>query len=179
MTPCELNAHPHASRHRPTASGTIFPVCLLESRSGRGAQTGLNHHGRAGMKHWHLGLLAAATASFVTSSAQAAPDFRVIRWDFTRICQIYDFGWGGRPIPSNYRVHPILAEFPRRSARRRATWRVTAAARSNRSINSRPAGGKDLSANCEAHLATLARRLSRGLRFCAVTRHNKISRRPR
>jgi hypothetical protein len=64
------------------------------------------------MKHWHLGLLAAATAFFVTSPAQAAPDFRVIRWDFTRICQIYDFGWGGRPIPSNYRVMtPPLPNF--------------------------------------------------------------------
>jgi len=51
------------------------------------------------MRHWHLGLLAAAAAFFVTSSAQAAPDYRVIRWDFTGICQVYDFGWGGRPIP--------------------------------------------------------------------------------
>ena len=64
------------------------------------------------MKHWHLGLLAAVAAFFVTSSAQAAPDFRVIRWDFTRICQIYDFGWRGRPIPSNYRVlTPSLPSF--------------------------------------------------------------------
>jgi hypothetical protein len=37
------------------------------------------------MRSWHLGLLAAATAFFVTNSAQAAPDFRVIQWDFTRI----------------------------------------------------------------------------------------------
>ena len=64
------------------------------------------------MKHWHLGLLAAVAALFVTSSAQAAPDYRVIQWDFTRICQIYDFGWGGRPIPSNYRVlTPPLPSF--------------------------------------------------------------------
>ena len=40
------------------------------------------------------------------------PTFRVIQWDFTRICQIYDFGWGGRPIPSNYRVlTPPLPSF--------------------------------------------------------------------
>jgi hypothetical protein len=56
------------------------------------------------MKHWHCGLLAAAAAFFVTRPAQAARDFRVIQWDFTRICQIYDFGRGSRPIPSNYRV---------------------------------------------------------------------------
>ncbi|HEY7232393.1 MAG TPA: hypothetical protein VH558_18705 [Pseudolabrys sp.] len=64
------------------------------------------------MKRWHLGLLAAAAAFFVTGPAQAAPDFRVIRWDFSRVCQIYDFGWGGRPIPSNYRVlTPPLPSF--------------------------------------------------------------------
>jgi hypothetical protein len=37
-------------------------------------------------------LLAAAAAFFVTSPALAVPDFRVIQWAFTRICQIYDFG---------------------------------------------------------------------------------------
>jgi hypothetical protein len=64
------------------------------------------------MKRWHLGLLAAAAAFFVTGPAQAAPDFRVIRWDFSRVCQIYDFGRGGRPIPSNYRVlTPPLPSF--------------------------------------------------------------------
>ena len=65
------------------------------------------------MRHWHLGLLTAAATSFVvTNSAHAAPDYRVIRWDFTRICQIYDFGWGGRPIPSNYRIlTPPLPSF--------------------------------------------------------------------
>jgi len=93
------------------------------------------------MKHWHLGLLAAAAAFFVTSSARAAPDFRVIQWDFTRICQIYDFGWGGRPIPSNYRVlTPPLPSF-RAAVWRKASWRVTAAARSNRAINIDPTGG--------------------------------------
>ena len=56
------------------------------------------------MKHLNVMLLAAATAFLVISPAQAAPDFRVIQWDITRVCQIYDFGLGGRPIPSNYRV---------------------------------------------------------------------------
>jgi hypothetical protein len=86
------------------------------------------------VKHWHLGLLAGAAAFLVTSSAQAAPNYRVIQWDFTRICQIYDFGWGGRPIPSNYRVltPPLRTSAPR--CVRRASWRVTAAAQSNGSI---------------------------------------------
>jgi hypothetical protein len=50
-------------------------------------------------------LLTVATSAFVfAGSAQAAPRFRVIQWDLSHICQIYDFGWGGRPIPSNYRI---------------------------------------------------------------------------
>ena len=40
------------------------------------------------------GLLAAGPA-------EAA--FRVIQWDVTHICQIWDFGLG-RPFPANYRV---------------------------------------------------------------------------
>jgi hypothetical protein len=74
------------------------------------------------MKHWHRALLAAAAAFLVTSPAQAAPDFRVIQWDFTRICQIYDFGWGGRPIPSNYRV--LTPRLPSFSAALRAKNRL-------------------------------------------------------
>lgn len=64
------------------------------------------------MRNWHLGLLAVTTAFFVTSPAQAARDFRVVQWDFTKVCQIYDFGWGGRPIPANYHVlTPPLPSF--------------------------------------------------------------------
>jgi hypothetical protein len=55
------------------------------------------------MKHLSLLLLGAVGAFFVLSPAQAA-DFRVIKWDITKVCQIYDFGWGLRPIPANYRV---------------------------------------------------------------------------
>jgi hypothetical protein len=55
------------------------------------------------MKHFSLLLLGAVGAFFVLSPAQAA-DFRVIKWDITKVCQIYDFGWGLRPIPANYRV---------------------------------------------------------------------------
>jgi hypothetical protein len=55
------------------------------------------------MNHFSLLLLGAVGAFFVLSPAQAA-DFRVIKWDITKVCQIYDFGWGLRPIPANYRV---------------------------------------------------------------------------
>ena len=55
------------------------------------------------MKHFSLMLLGAVGAFFVFSPAQAA-DFRVIQWNITKACQIYDFGWGLRPIPPNYRV---------------------------------------------------------------------------
>jgi hypothetical protein len=49
---------------------------------------------------------------FAASPAKAEPDYRVIQWDITRICQIYDFGFGGRPIPSNYRtLTPPLPTF--------------------------------------------------------------------
>ena len=43
-----------------------------------------------------------AAVSFAASPAQAS--FRVIKWNVTNICQIYDFGVGGPPVPSNYRV---------------------------------------------------------------------------
>lgn len=53
-------------------------------------------------------LVLAAAAAAMTFTAFATPalaaDYRVIQWDITRICQIYDFSFGGRPIPSNYRV---------------------------------------------------------------------------
>ena len=42
-------------------------------------------------------------AFFVLSPAQAA-DFRVIQWNASKTCQIYDFSWGFRPIPPDYRV---------------------------------------------------------------------------
>ena len=43
-----------------------------------------------------------AAASFAASPAQAS--FRVIKWNVTNLCQIYDFGVAGPPIPANYRV---------------------------------------------------------------------------
>ena len=42
-----------------------------------------------------------AAGLLAASPAQAA--LRVIQWNATHICQIWDFGLG-RPIPSNYRV---------------------------------------------------------------------------
>jgi hypothetical protein len=55
------------------------------------------------MKRFSLVLLGAVGAFFVLSPAQAA-DFRVIQWSATRVCQIYHFSWGLRPIPPDYRV---------------------------------------------------------------------------
>src|SRR5262245_28616548 len=55
------------------------------------------------MKHFSLTLLGAIGAFLVISPAQAA-DFRVIQWNTTRVCQIYNFGWGLRPIPPTYKV---------------------------------------------------------------------------
>jgi hypothetical protein len=49
---------------------------------------------------------------FAASPAKAEPDYRVIRWSLTGVCQIYDFGFGGRPIPSDYRtLTPPLPSF--------------------------------------------------------------------
>jgi len=48
--------------------------------------------------------LVLAAAGLLAASPADAAAYRVIRWDITKICQIYDFGFGGRPIPANYRV---------------------------------------------------------------------------
>lgn len=49
-----------------------------------------------------------ATFSFVAigfcAASPAEASYRVVQWRGTHVCQIYDFGWGGRPIPSDYRV---------------------------------------------------------------------------
>jgi hypothetical protein len=55
------------------------------------------------MKRFSLALLGVVGAFFILNPAQAA-DFRVIKWNISRACQIYDFSWGGRPIPPNYSV---------------------------------------------------------------------------
>jgi hypothetical protein len=55
------------------------------------------------MKRFNLMLLGVVGAFFILSPAQAA-DFRVIQWNLTKVCQIYDFGWGLRPIPADYKV---------------------------------------------------------------------------
>ena len=55
------------------------------------------------MKRLTFVLLGAMGAFFVLSPAQAA-DFRVIKWNVTKICQVYDMGWGFKPIPPDYKV---------------------------------------------------------------------------
>lgn len=50
------------------------------------------------------GIAGLFSVAFLTGPANAASDFRVIKWGITGVCQIYDFGWGGRPIPPDYRV---------------------------------------------------------------------------
>jgi hypothetical protein len=50
------------------------------------------------------GIAGLFSAGFLASPANAASDFRVIKWSITGVCQIYDFGWGGKPIPWDYRV---------------------------------------------------------------------------
>ena len=52
------------------------------------------------MKRFSLVLLGAVGAFLVLTPAQAA-DYRVIQWDATRICQIYDMTWQIKPITSN------------------------------------------------------------------------------
>ncbi|HXZ21982.1 MAG TPA: hypothetical protein VEH78_04375 [Pseudolabrys sp.] len=54
------------------------------------------------MKRFTIALLGAVGALFVLSSAQAA-DFRVIQWNVTKYCQVYDMGLG-KPVPADYRV---------------------------------------------------------------------------
>jgi len=52
-------------------------------------------------------LLAAAAgilaASFAAAPAAASP-YRVIRWDFTGFCQVWDFGFGPTPFPGDYHI---------------------------------------------------------------------------
>ena len=55
------------------------------------------------MKRLIFVLLGAVGAFFVLSPAQAA-DFRVIKWNVTKVCQIYDMSWGLKPIPPDYKV---------------------------------------------------------------------------
>jgi hypothetical protein len=55
------------------------------------------------MKRLALVLLVAAGALVIAGTAEAA-SYRVIRWNVTRVCQIYNFGFGFAPIPRNYHV---------------------------------------------------------------------------
>ena len=55
------------------------------------------------MRRLALVLLVAAGAVVAAGTAQAQ-NYRVIRWNITRVCQIYNFGYGFPPIPRNYHV---------------------------------------------------------------------------
>jgi hypothetical protein len=51
-----------------------------------------------------LAAAAAVTAvSLFAAPADAAP-YRVIRWDATHVCQIWDFGLPTRPWPGDYTI---------------------------------------------------------------------------
>ena len=55
------------------------------------------------MKRFSLVLLGAVGAFLVLTAAQAA-DYRVIQYNDTRICQIYDMTWQIKPFTSNFKV---------------------------------------------------------------------------
>jgi hypothetical protein len=46
---------------------------------------------------------AALIAAGLLAASPAEAAFRVIKWDVTKICQIWNFGVG-RPLPHHYRV---------------------------------------------------------------------------
>jgi len=56
------------------------------------------------MRHGLMLCAAAGIASLFLMGSASASDFRVIKWRLTGVCQIYDFGWGGKPIPWDYRI---------------------------------------------------------------------------
>lgn len=49
-------------------------------------------------------LAAAAAIAALVATAPANASWRVIKWNITGVCQIWDFGVDGRPIPFDYRV---------------------------------------------------------------------------
>lgn len=64
----------------------------------------------------------AATALIATTPAQAAP-YKVVKWDLTRMCQIYDFGTG-KPMLSDYKVlTKPLSSFSAASSAEKHLWR--------------------------------------------------------
>jgi len=82
------------------------------------------------MKHWHLELLAAATAFFVTSSAQARPTFVSSSGTSPGSARsMISAGAAARSPPTiGSWPRPCRASAPQCAPR--ASWRVTAAARS-------------------------------------------------
>ena len=63
-------------------------------------------------------------AGLVLASPAQAASFKVIKWNTTRVCQIYDFGWGGKPIPSDYTVlTKPLSSFAAAQSAEHSLWR--------------------------------------------------------
>ena len=48
--------------------------------------------------------LGAAVAVALIATAPAQASWRVIKWNNTGICQIWDFGLDGTPIPGDFRM---------------------------------------------------------------------------
>ena len=51
-----------------------------------------------------LSAAAAVTLSAFAATAPAEAAFHLIRWDGTGVCQIWDEGVPGKPIPSTYKM---------------------------------------------------------------------------
>ncbi len=66
------------------------------------------------MVHRSLMLCAAAglVAAGLIAASPAQAAYGVIKWDITNICQVWNFGLSGRPIPPTYRnMTPPLPTF--------------------------------------------------------------------
>lgn len=49
-------------------------------------------------------ILGAALAAALIATVPAQASWRVIKWDTTGICQVWDFGLDGSPIPYDFHV---------------------------------------------------------------------------
>ena len=49
-------------------------------------------------------ILGAAVSAVLFAAAPAQASWRVIKWNITGVCQMWDFGVDGRPVPFDYHV---------------------------------------------------------------------------
>lgn len=49
-------------------------------------------------------ILSTVLAAAILSTVPAQAAWRIIKWNTTGVCQIWDFGLDGRPVPFDYRV---------------------------------------------------------------------------